>query len=218
MKHKRKTIDSFYKRDAAAAADVSMDHGQDDDFEFESVEDEIAYWLAAEQENNEEEEEEPMRAVQPAAQVRRVDCTDNSVLNVERDPGLCDQIRTYPPDKQEQVIRAYMKHGPYQFIKDEYPTSGSKKHPRRFQSEWFKSFPWLEYSPTKDAAFCLPCFLFSKKPVGKSGSDAFTVKGFNNWKRVGGKNCSLRIHMQQSGSAHQYLMRTSTPAIHPLLH
>ena len=42
-----------------------------------------------------------------------------SVLNVERDPGLRDQIRTYPPDKQEQVIkviRAYMKHGPYRPI------------------------------------------------------------------------------------------------------
>ena len=39
-----------------------------------------------------------------------------SVLNVERDPGLRDQIRTYPQDKQEQVIRAYMKHGPYRPI------------------------------------------------------------------------------------------------------
>jgi hypothetical protein len=145
------------------------------------LEDEMANWLA--EENDEEEEE----IVQPAAKVRRIDCADNSVLNVERDPGLRDQIWSYPPDKQEQVIRAYMKHGPYQFIKDVYPTSGSEKHPRRFQSQWFKSFPWLEYSPTEDAAFYLPCVLFSKKPVGKSGSDAFTVKGFNNWKRVGGK-------------------------------
>ena len=54
--------------------------------------------------------------MQPAPKVQRVNCAGNSVLNVERDPGLRDQIRTYPPDKQEQVIkviRAYMKHGPY---------------------------------------------------------------------------------------------------------
>jgi hypothetical protein len=165
------------------------------------LEDEMANWLS--EENDEEEEQ----IVQSASNVRRIDCANNSVLNVERYPCLRDQIWSYPPDKQEQVIRAYRKHGPYQFIKDVYPTSGSKKHPRRFQSQWFKSFPWLEYSPTKDAAFCLPCFLFSKKPVGKSGSYAFIVKGFNNWKRVGGKNCSLRIHMGESGSAHQYSVK-----------
>ena len=54
--------------------------------------------------------------MQPAPKVQRVNCAGNSVLNVERDPGLRDQIRTYHPDKQE-VIRAYMTHGPYQFIK-----------------------------------------------------------------------------------------------------
>jgi hypothetical protein len=91
MKLKRTTIDSFYKRDSA---DVSIDQGQDDP---ESLEDEIPNWLA---ENDEEEEE----IVQPASKVRRVNCADNSVLNVERDPGLCDQIRNYPPDKQEQVF------------------------------------------------------------------------------------------------------------------
>ncbi|XP_030963919.1 uncharacterized protein LOC115985089 [Quercus lobata] len=31
--------------------------------------------------------------------------------------------------------------------------------------------PWLEYSPSKDAAFCLPCFLFDK-PTGNAGSHA----------------------------------------------
>jgi len=108
MKLKRTTIDSFYKADTAAA-NVSIDQEQDDP---ESLEDEIANWLAAEQENCEEEEE----IVQPASKVQQVNDPDNSVLNVERDPGLCDQIWTYPLDKQEQVIRAYMKHGPYRPI------------------------------------------------------------------------------------------------------
>jgi hypothetical protein len=129
------------------------------------------------------------------------------VLIVERDPGLRFQIHTYPPDKQEQVIRAYMKHGPYQFLKDVYPSSGPETHLRRFRSQWFSSFPWLEYSPTKDAAFCFPCFLFAKKPIGKAGSDVFTVKGFKNWKKVKGKDCAFKTHMGESGSAHQYSVK-----------
>ncbi|KAG4154561.1 hypothetical protein ERO13_D03G074501v2, partial [Gossypium hirsutum] len=33
----------------------------------------------------------------------------------------------------------------------------------RFQTSWFKLFPeWLKYSPSKDVAFCLPCYLLNK--------------------------------------------------------
>ena len=154
---RKRTLDSFYKKNVGV---ICSDE--------ETPEAEIANWLAAQQEEDEKDEEiaeETPR--QTTAKAQRVNCEGTSVLMVERDPGLRCQIWDYPPDEQDQVIRAYMKHGPYQFIKDVYPTSGSKKHPRRFQSNWFKSFPWLEYSPTKDAAFCFPCFLFSNKPVEK---------------------------------------------------
>jgi hypothetical protein len=99
-----------------------------------------------------------------------------------------------------------VKQGPYQFLKDEYPSSGPKKHPRRFQAHWFKYFPWLEYSPTQDAAFCFPCTLFSKKPIEKIGSDAFTVKRFRNWKKISnGEKCAFLTHMgKDTSSAHTY--------------
>ena len=35
-----------------------------------------------------------------------------------------------------------------------------------------------------DAIYCLPCYLFSKKPIGRFGSDAFILTGFNDWKKV----------------------------------
>jgi hypothetical protein len=70
----------------------------------DSEEDEIANWLAAQQEEAPE---------QPSPKVHRVNFEDIGVLVVERDLGLRCQIFSYPPDKQEQVIRAYMKHGPY---------------------------------------------------------------------------------------------------------
>jgi hypothetical protein len=148
---------------------------------------------------------------QPAPKVQRINAeiTDASVLIVERDPGLRRQIWEYPANERDQVRKVYMMHGPYQLHMDTYPSSGPASHPRRFQSHWFTAFPWLEYSPAKDAAFYFPCFLFSKKPSGKAGSDTFTVKGFNNWKKVNdGANCSLLVHMgNDSKSAHNFNMK-----------
>ena len=31
---------------------------------------------------------------------------------------------------------------------------------RSFNPDWFKLYPWLEYSVSKDAAFCYACRLF----------------------------------------------------------
>ena len=41
---------------------------------------------------------------------------------------------------------------------------GKKDNPRRFQPEWFDEFgSWLEYSESKDRAYCFCCFLFREK-------------------------------------------------------
>jgi len=57
-------------------------------------------------------------------------------------------------------------------------------------------FNWLEYSPTKDTAYCLPCYLFGKKPTGRPGANAFTIEGFRNWKKVNdGIKCVFLVHM-----------------------
>ena len=47
-----------------------------------------------------------------------------------------------------------------------------------------------------DAIYCLPCYLFGKKPIGRPGSNAFISTGFNNWKKVNdGMNCPLIRHV-----------------------
>jgi len=57
--------------------------------------------------------------------------------------------------------------GPYQPKLTEYPKTESGRQYHRFQYTWFDQFPWLEYSPSKDAIFCFPCFLFENKvPCG----------------------------------------------------
>ncbi|PWA79429.1 hypothetical protein CTI12_AA183140 [Artemisia annua] len=43
--------------------------------------------------------------------------------------------------------------------------------------------------------FVSPCYLFGRKPIGRVGSDTFTLKGFTSWKKVnGGKHCPFVIH------------------------
>nr|KAJ0201452.1 hypothetical protein LSAT_V11C600338930 [Lactuca sativa] len=78
-----------------------------------------------------------------------------------------------------------------------YYAKGSKKHPRRFQYSWFNIFSnWLEYSPTTHASYCFICFIFNDKPSMCHGYDAFTVKGFDNWKKVNDrKNCAFLKHI-----------------------
>lgn len=46
--------------------------------------------------------------------------------------------------------------GSYQPKLAEYPRTESGRQYRRFQYTWFDQFPWLKYSPSKDAVFCFP--------------------------------------------------------------
>ena len=111
---------------------------------------------------------------------------------MERDPGKCLQIWEYPMSQRDEILRAYLKWGPYQMRLENYPYS-KEKHPRRFQSSWLKMFPsWLEYSSTNDEAYCLACYLFSLKPDGRLGLDVFTKQGFRSWRKVNvGKRCAF---------------------------
>ncbi|XP_073135836.1 uncharacterized protein [Henckelia pumila] len=100
----------------------------------------------------------------------------------------------------DEIRRAYIKMGPYQPIKNEYPPTKFGSQNRRFQSHWFKKFTWLEYSPSKDAAFCFPCFLFEHKNPRNS---TFTIDGFKYWKRVNdGDRCTFFMHIGSNTSPH----------------
>ncbi|XP_028106588.1 uncharacterized protein LOC114305656 [Camellia sinensis] len=117
----------------------------------------------------------------PPTKSQKIDVKENDIGSLERDPGLRIQIWDYHVNQRDEIQRGYIK-----AILSQYPKSGSTTHLRSFQLSWFKLFPsWLQYSPTKDAAFCLPCFLFYK-PCGSGydGQQAFTVDGFQNWKKV----------------------------------
>ena len=110
-------------------------------------------------------------------------CPKLQFEEIDRDPGSRKQICEFPINKQDEIQRAYIEKGPYQPVDIDYPYNDDTHH-CRFQPSWFKSHKdWLEYSPSTDAIYCLPCYLFSKKPIGRPGSDAFISTGFNNRKR-----------------------------------
>ncbi|KAI3495367.1 hypothetical protein L1887_37696 [Cichorium endivia] len=120
--------------------------------------------------------------------------------SLERDPAKRKQLSLYPVNQREQVRLAYLNLGPFQIQLKTYHAKGSEKRPRRFQYSWFRIFPtWLEYSPTTHASYCFLCYVFSDKPNVHHGSYAFTVKGFDNWKKVNdGKNCTFLKHVGSS--------------------
>ncbi|KAI5321849.1 hypothetical protein L3X38_030921 [Prunus dulcis] len=125
----------------------------------------------------------------------RIETIDNEIdhSSLERDPGLRPQI--WNVNQRDEIRRAYINAGPYQPILSKSPKSRSVTHQRSFQSSWVKLFPlWLGYSPVKDAAFCLLCYLFNK-PSGHSGKNVFAFEGFQSWKKVrDGKICSFLNH------------------------
>ncbi|XP_015965739.1 uncharacterized protein LOC107489497 [Arachis duranensis] len=97
---------------------------------------------------------------------------------------------------------------------DEYPLSGLESYPRCFKAHWFKSFSWLEYSPEVDAAFCLPCYLFTRK------SSPFTSGGFRNWKKVNNaKDCAFLSYVDKSlNSPHNIAIKSSKDLLNQLCH
>ncbi|GJS53050.1 zinc finger MYM-type protein 1-like protein [Tanacetum coccineum] len=188
--NKKRTIDSFYKpiKDVVREPET------------------VTQTQTENQTNGDNIMEESPRA--------RVEPETNTTLNTDevklesliRDPGVRPPLSSYPSNQQDEIRRTYIRLGPYQLVKAHYPLSPCGFHKRRFQAAWFRRFWWLEYSDKKDAAFCFSCYLFGRKPIGRVGSDTFTAKGFNNWRKVNsGTTCLFVNHEGKTpASAHNF--------------
>ena len=100
---------------------------------------------------------------------------------------------------RDRIRREYASKGPCQPHNHIFRKKKYEKDNRSFRDAWFKDNIWLEYSVSKDAAFCFLCFLF--KPVF-TGDEAFTTNGFgpfSNWNKAIDK---FRDHVGSSSSAH----------------
>ncbi|XP_070678062.1 uncharacterized protein [Malus domestica] len=85
---------------------------------------------------------------------------------------------------------------------------------RRFIPQWFDEFDWLEYSISKDAAFCLYCYLF-KTNFAQVGSEAFTGDGFKTWKK--GRE-RFKMHVGPVGSVHNKAREAATNLMNQATH
>jgi hypothetical protein len=115
--------------------------------------------LANQEASNTRHPSETKPQVIPNSTTESLKVIDYEVLKT--DPGIKPSISSYHPNIQDKVRKAYLKIGPHQpssnFI---YPWSDHGKQRRRFCKNWFNLYNWIEYSESKDLAFCLPCFLF----------------------------------------------------------
>ena len=76
---------------------------------------------------------------------------------------------------------------PYQPRNIEFPPTVSKGGKKRhFQASWFDKYQWLHYDCHLDAAFCFICIKANEKKAlsASKAEDAFTKKGFRNWKKA----------------------------------
>ena len=64
---------------------------------------------------------------------------------------------------------------------------------RSFNSNWYKKYPWIEYSVQKDAAFCYACRFFPSTSSNRV-EEAFTQVGFRDWKHAMGSHGILVKH------------------------
>ncbi|KAK4254520.1 hypothetical protein QN277_009894 [Acacia crassicarpa] len=125
-----------------------------------------------------------------------------NIGNLEADPGKRPSIysMTLNPIEREDIRRAYLLMGPTQPILKPFPQTEMYGKMRRFNPKWYEEFgSWLEYSVSKDACFCLYCYLFDME-VGGSGStqEAFVSVGFKNWQ----KKDRIKIHVGDHKSVH----------------
>ena len=73
---------------------------------------------------------------------------------------------------------------------------------RSFQSSWYCSYAWVDYSIQRNTAFCFPCHQFN--PNCKKHT--FINAGFSDWKRASGdKNKGFLKHA--ASSAHLEAMK-----------
>ena len=97
---------------------------------------------------------------------------------IEFDPGKRKEISKYHPNIRDVVRRKYLENGPCQLRTHDFPSTKIGEKNRRFNPDWFNEFgSWLEYSESKDKAYCFPCFLMRGRSKKEAGYEAFVVDG-----------------------------------------
>lgn len=91
---------------------------------------------------------------------RVVPILESNIDGVVGDPGLRKSIEEYDIGIRDRIRREYISKGPCQPKGHIFPKTQFGPSMRSFRDDWFKTHDWLEYSISKDAAYCFCCYLF----------------------------------------------------------
>ena len=103
-------------------------------------------------------------------------CPEDGTIRIKRGP--CD----IAPTIADQLIQPRLK---------KFPATKFGEEWRHFHSEWFKQYPWLEYSVLENACYCFPCQFFSPE----DNTSPFCTTSFQNWKRAMEKSSGIKGHV-----------------------
>ncbi len=97
--------------------------------------------------------------------------TDNSKFESD----ITERPPVFNKDTSSKATSAATSRAPNQPIQSTYPTRtfGTETFTRKFNTEWYKKYPWISYETKEDQCVCFPCREFEK-------DDSFV---FNNWKK-----------------------------------
>ncbi|CAK6976724.1 zinc finger MYM-type protein 1-like [Scomber scombrus] len=113
--------------------------------------------------------------------------------------GAEDTPRTaYGPHDLSQIP----DEGPRRPIRS-FPKQTFGTQRRSFNGAWYEQYGWMEYSVTNDAVLCFSCRHFIPAASGFRSEPAFTVSGFQNWRKA--QEC-FKAH--NVSAAHKYSMQT----------
>uniref|UniRef100_A0A8C4F7V8 HAT C-terminal dimerisation domain-containing protein n=1 Tax=Dicentrarchus labrax TaxID=13489 RepID=A0A8C4F7V8_DICLA len=81
-----------------------------------------------------------------------------------------------------ELVRMSRCEVPVQPMRESFPKTLQGGARRSFRSDWYKSHPWLEYSHSKDAAYCFAFRLFFLPDAPRTVFTSF--QGYRNWKEA----------------------------------
>lgn len=95
-----------------------------------------------------------------------------------------ESTSTLNDDKLNNITEPYQ---PTDIVFPQREIGGVK---RRFSPAWYKTFPWIHYDANSDSVFCFTCIKAARvKAISSTKKEeAFTTRGFSNWKKAMSKD------------------------------
>jgi hypothetical protein len=76
-----------------------------------------------------------------------------------------------------------------------------KRDTCRFNAKWYQEYPFLEYSPCKDKAFCFVCRLFGGGVGCEQSEGVWTAEGTDKWDKMASSSGKLSKHFRSRSHA-----------------